>query len=84
MPLALAAKTRYRMADAACRVELSADRCRATFDAPQWAPTPGQYLVLYDGEICLGGGVITTTIESTLPLPAQAQCGSGRNVMSRC
>jgi len=31
---------------------------RATFDAPQWAPTPGQYLVLYDGDVCLGGGVI--------------------------
>jgi len=57
-----AAKTRYRMPDAACRVEFAgADRCRAMFDAPQWAPTPGQYLVLYDGDACLGGGVIATT-----------------------
>ena len=56
----LGAKTRYRMPDALCRVELvDGDGCRAAFDAPQWAPTPGQYLVLYDGEICLGGGVIT-------------------------
>ncbi len=31
---------------------------RANFDAPQWAPTPGQYLVLYDGDTCLGGAVI--------------------------
>jgi tRNA-specific 2-thiouridylase len=55
----LGAKTRYRMPDAACRVELRPDaRVRATFAAPQWAPTPGQYLVLYDGEVCLGGGVI--------------------------
>jgi tRNA-specific 2-thiouridylase len=47
------------MADAACRVELAdGERCRATFEAPQWAPTPGQYLVLYDGDVCLGGGVI--------------------------
>jgi tRNA-specific 2-thiouridylase len=47
------------MPDADCRVELSRpDRCRATFDAPQWSPTPGQYLVLYDGDLCLGGGVI--------------------------
>jgi len=53
------AKTRYRMPDAGCRVELlPGERCRATFSAPQRAPTPGQYLVLYDGSICLGGGVI--------------------------
>jgi tRNA-specific 2-thiouridylase len=56
----LGAKTRYRMPDATCRVELGKDRrCRAIFDAPQWAPTPGQYLVLYVGDVCLGGGVIT-------------------------
>ncbi len=55
----LGAKTRYRMPDATCRVGLEEDRrCRATFDTPQWAPTPGQYLVLYEGDICLGGGVI--------------------------
>jgi tRNA-specific 2-thiouridylase len=58
LPARLGAKTRYRMPDAACTVETSGDRLRATFDAPQWAPTPGQYLVLYDGEKCLGGGVI--------------------------
>ena len=56
----LGAKTRYRMPDAMCRVELLGRRAaaRAIFDAPQWAPTPGQYLVLYDGDVCLGGGVI--------------------------
>jgi tRNA-specific 2-thiouridylase len=59
----LAAKTRYRMADAACRVvALDGRRCRVEFDSPQWAPTPGQYLVLYDGEVCLGGGVIATSL----------------------
>jgi tRNA-specific 2-thiouridylase len=55
----LGAKTRYRMPDAPCRVALvDGDSVRATFDAPQWAPTPGQYLVLYAGDVCLGGGVI--------------------------
>jgi tRNA-uridine 2-sulfurtransferase len=64
----LGAKTRYRMPDAACRVDLvDRDRGHAVFDAPQWAPTPGQYLVLYDGEICLGGGVIVadTSVPAT-------------------
>ncbi|MEP7182551.1 MAG: tRNA 2-thiouridine(34) synthase MnmA [Betaproteobacteria bacterium] len=65
----LGAKTRYRMPDAPCRVELlDAARTRATFDAPQWAPTPGQYLVLYDEDVCLGGGVITAPADAaTLP-----------------
>ncbi|HEY2862973.1 MAG TPA: tRNA 2-thiouridine(34) synthase MnmA [Casimicrobiaceae bacterium] len=56
-----AAKTRYRMTDARCAIErLDGGRWRVRFDAPQWSPTPGQYLVLYDDEICLGGGVIET------------------------
>jgi tRNA-specific 2-thiouridylase len=60
LPARLAAKTRYRMADAACVVAPSGGGLRATFDAPQFAPTPGQYLVLYDGDACLGGAVIAS------------------------
>ncbi len=53
------AKTRYRQADAACFIEYpSAQEMRVVFETPQWAPTPGQYLVLYRGAVCLGGGVI--------------------------
>jgi len=57
-PGALAAKTRYRQADAACHLETSDDGFELAFEAPQWAVTPGQSAVLYDGEVCLGGGVI--------------------------
>jgi tRNA-uridine 2-sulfurtransferase len=63
----LAAKTRYRMPDAACEIgELDGGRrWRVVFEAPQWAPAPGQYLVLYDGEECLGGGVIDAWCSDT-------------------
>ncbi len=55
----LAAKSRYRQADAACQfAELPPDRILLRFTEPQWAVTPGQSAVIYDGEVCLGGGVI--------------------------
>ena len=55
-----AAKSRYRQADAAC-VFTPCGEAGFTlgFEQPQWAVTPGQSAVLYDGECCLGGGVIT-------------------------
>jgi tRNA-specific 2-thiouridylase len=57
-----AAKTRYRQADAACRItRAGADgTLELAFDAPQWAVTPGQSAVLYDGEVCLGGATIAS------------------------
>jgi tRNA-specific 2-thiouridylase len=58
LPARLAAKTRYRMTDAACVLEVRGGGLSARFDTPQWAPTPGQYLVIYDGDVCLGGAVI--------------------------
>jgi len=61
-PGALAAKTRYRQADAACElVRATAGGCELAFAEPQWAVTPGQSAVLYDGEVCLGGGVIAAS-----------------------
>jgi tRNA-specific 2-thiouridylase len=52
-------KTRYRQADATCRIAALDDaEARVEFDDPQWAVTPGQSVVLYRGEVCLGGGVI--------------------------
>jgi len=53
------AKTRYRQPDQACFVEpLENNRCRVTFKQQQRAITPGQSVVFYAGESCLGGGVI--------------------------
>ena len=55
----LSAKSRYRQADAACTFGADGPaRFQLDFAQPQWAVTPGQSAVLYDGEVCLGGGVI--------------------------
>ena len=55
-----AAKTRYRQEDSPCHIELiSAEQTRFSFTSPQWAVTPGQSVVAYDGVVCLGGGIIT-------------------------
>jgi tRNA-specific 2-thiouridylase len=54
-----AAKTRYRQADMACDLAAHGGEGFALdFPEAQWAVTPGQSAVLYDGEVCLGGGVI--------------------------
>jgi tRNA-specific 2-thiouridylase len=53
------AKTRYRQADAACRVDrVGEENLEVEFSTPQWAVTPGQSVVLYREDVCLGGGVI--------------------------
>lgn len=52
-------KTRYRAPDGACQVVSStAESINLTFPDPQWAATPGQSAVLYQGDVCLGGGFI--------------------------
>ncbi|MGM9515584.1 tRNA 2-thiouridine(34) synthase MnmA [Roseateles sp. DB2] len=59
------AKTRYRQADAPCAFtpeHPGAGQFRLDFPQAQWAVTPGQSAVLYDGEVCLGGGVIAEAI----------------------
>jgi len=53
------ARTRYRQTDSACVVSRAGDEEVAVeFAQPQWAVTPGQSVVLYDGAVCLGGAVI--------------------------
>ncbi|MCK9508496.1 MAG: tRNA 2-thiouridine(34) synthase MnmA, partial [Pigmentiphaga sp.] len=56
----LAAKTRYRQTDAPCTLQtVTATGFELVFPEPQWAVTPGQSAVLYQGEVCLGGGIIS-------------------------
>jgi tRNA-specific 2-thiouridylase len=75
-PGAYAAKTRYRQADAPCTLARTESGFGLDFDGAQWAVTPGQSAVLYDGEVCLGGGVIASAsaapASSTAPLSGPA------------
>jgi tRNA (5-methylaminomethyl-2-thiouridylate)-methyltransferase len=62
LPHACLAKVRYRQGDQPCTISaLSADSCRVDFAQAQRAVTPGQSVVFYDGDICLGGGIIEQT-----------------------
>ncbi len=55
-------KTRYRMADSPCELRyIDNETIKLVFDEPQWAVTPGQSAVLYDDDVCLGGGIIVST-----------------------
>jgi tRNA-specific 2-thiouridylase len=55
------AKTRYRQPDQACEVQVTGAGLEVRFEVPQRAVTPGQSVVFYDGDACLGGAVITAT-----------------------
>lgn len=68
--LTLSAKTRYRQQAAACRLTHAKAGIELDFNQAQWAVTPGQSAVLYSGEVCLGGGIIT---QHYAPIPAHLQ-----------
>ncbi|MBE0510921.1 MAG: tRNA 2-thiouridine(34) synthase MnmA [Chromatiales bacterium] len=62
LPCQCAAKTRYRQADQPCHItQIEQGLATVVFDEPQRAVTPGQSVVFYQDEICLGGGVIEQT-----------------------
>ncbi|MEC7816492.1 MAG: tRNA 2-thiouridine(34) synthase MnmA [Pseudomonadota bacterium] len=65
------AKTRYRQPDQDCEVTVLEYGVKVVFDDAQRAVTPGQSVVFYDGEICLGGGVIEQTWRNGEQRPAR-------------
>ena len=66
VPYKCTAKTRYRQQDAVCTItELDNTHCKIIFEQPQWAITPGQSVVLYQAEECLGGGIIQNYLKGT-------------------
>lgn len=58
LPAGLFAKTRYRQPEQSCRATAVDTGLHVSFQSPQRAVTPGQSLVLYHGEECIGGAVI--------------------------
>ena len=52
------AKIRYRQKDQECQVEILSNNIKINFIKPQRAITPGQSVVIYQNEVCLGGGEI--------------------------
>jgi len=71
------AKIRYRQKDQSCTVEQMGDRLKVSFKDPQRAITPGQSIVFYQGDVCLGGAIIEksgpTLFESTNSLDHESQ-----------
>ncbi|WP_440867766.1 tRNA 2-thiouridine(34) synthase MnmA [Symbiopectobacterium purcellii] len=63
-PFRCVVKTRYRQEDIPCTVTpLDSERISVRFDAPVAAVTPGQSAVFYQGEVCLGGGIIEERVQ---------------------
>ena len=80
LPLRCAAKIRYRQSDQACTVRpgaRGANTLALHFEHPQWAATPGQYAVLYDGDECLGGGVIESAGDAPTRTPSSERDSPG-------
>ena len=72
LPLRCVAKNRYRQPDQSCTLEAAGDGYRVIFDEPQRAVTPGQSVVFYQGEVCLGGGVIERTFMDEAGSPGES------------
>ena len=62
MPHSCSAKIRYRQEDQACTIQsIHENSTLVSFQTPQKAVTPGQYIVFYNENVCLGGGTIISS-----------------------
>jgi tRNA-specific 2-thiouridylase len=67
LPFPCRARVRYRQSARPCTIEaLAEERCTVRFAQAQRAITPGQYVVFYSGDECLGGGVIASAARDRL------------------
>ncbi len=72
------AKIRYRQKDAPCTLlAASAERCVIEFAEPQWAVTPGQSVVIYESQVCLGGGIIESGERTRDDIRQSEECPPG-------
>ena len=60
----ITAKIRYRSKDTSCRITTRSDNILVEFDTPKFAVTPGQSVVFYNNDICIGGGIIESRSNS--------------------
>jgi len=69
------AKTRYRQKDAPCAIVSAAgERCIVEFAEQQWAITPGQSIVVYESQVCLGGGIIESASRASAAESRSEEC----------
>ena len=68
LPLRCKAKIRYRQAEQDCEIHAcDAETLRVRFDRPQWAVAPGQAVVFYQHDVCLGAGIIDQPLSEPSP-----------------
>ncbi|HXV10750.1 MAG TPA: tRNA 2-thiouridine(34) synthase MnmA [Burkholderiales bacterium] len=72
------ARTRYRQKDAPCSLDsVTAEQCTVDFAEPQWAITPGQSVVIYESQVCLGGGIIGSAERPRMDEDRPRECPEG-------